>query len=68
MTLEYLTSKYGLRMTIKDLETEIRIPAATLMNKRSSGTLPFATHRDGMRVFAFTNDVATYLDSKRVAA
>lgn len=68
MTLDYLTDKYGLRMTLKEIEMEIKIPVSTICNKRSAGTLGFSTHRDGMKVFAFTNDVAHYLDSKRVAA
>lgn len=68
MTLDYLTNKYGLRMTLKEIETEIKIPVATLANKRSAGTLGFSTHRDGMKVFAFTNDIADHLEKLRAAA
>lgn len=68
MTLDYLTQRYGLRMTLKEIELELKIPVSTICNKRSAGTLGFSTHRDGMKVFAFTNDVAAYLEKLRAVA
>lgn len=53
-------------MNIDELIAELKIPYNTLMQKRSRGTLPFNTHRDGMKVFAFTVDVADHLDHLRV--
>jgi hypothetical protein len=67
-THDYLIEKYGIRMLLSDVSAELKVPVATLLNKRCAGRMPFATHRDGMRVFAFTADVAAHIESFRQPA
>ncbi len=61
-TVDRLRSQYGERMTIKEVAEVIRVPYNTIMNKRVSGTFGMPTHRDGLRVWAFTEDVAKYFE------
>jgi hypothetical protein len=68
MTLDYLVSKYGMRMSAKELSSELKMSYSTLMHKRQAGQLDVKLYKDGGAVFADVRDVADYLDSKRAAA
>lgn len=55
-------------MNLVEISQELRIPVRSLINNRSKGILKFPTHRDGLRVWAFCNDVADHLDKLREPA
>lgn len=59
--LDYLMNKYGLRMTIEELATELKVPVNTLKSRFSNVRTNLKIYRDGKRVFANTEDVANYL-------
>jgi DNA-directed RNA polymerase specialized sigma24 family protein len=62
--LDYLMSKYGLRMTIEELSTELKVPVNTLKSRFSNVRTNLKIYRDGKRVFANTESVAEYLKAQ----
>lgn len=62
--LDYLMSKYGIRMDMKELSTELKVPENTLRNKFSKIRMEMNIYRDGKKIFANTEDVANYLKSQ----
>lgn len=60
--VDRLRTRFGERMTLPEVSEVLRIPYQTLQNKRCSDSLPFKTHKDGLRVFAMTDDVANHLE------
>ena len=63
----HLLNKYGVRLTLDEVSEILKIPTGTLYNKRSDGSLPFNSYRDGLRVFVDTKVLADYLESKNGA-
>lgn len=63
--LEYLMNKYGVRLNLLQLSEAIGMPYATIVNKRSAGTLKLRTYRDGMKIYCDTRDLVAYLDEVR---
>lgn len=64
-TLQYLVDKYGLVLTADETCEVIKMKRKTFNNKRSENTLDLHTWRDGMHVYASTEDVAAYIEKKR---
>lgn len=58
---EYLINKYGIRMNIDELSTELKVPANTFKSRSSKVRSNLKIYRDGKRIYANTNDVADYL-------
>lgn len=65
-TQEYLLEKYGMIMTVPEICEFLRIPYQTFMNRRAQKVLGFNTWRDGTKVYAMSEDLAIYLESKRL--
>lgn len=65
-TLTYLRDKYGLRMTLEQVASEINMSVHTLRNQQYLGKLPFPSYKDdGKRVtFVNTETLADYIDSR----
>lgn len=63
--IDYLTKKYGLRMTLEEVSSELKMKPHTIITTRSSGRFKLPMYRDGRRIFADVIDMAEYLDKKR---
>jgi len=65
-TLSYLRGKYGLRMTLDQVASEINMSVHTLRNQKYLGKLPFAAYKDdGDRItFVNTEVLASYIDGQ----
>ncbi len=66
-TIEFITNKYGVVLTAKEVCEVLKIPRQTFNNRRSAGTLGFSSWRDGMHVYVSAHDLADYIDMKRAA-
>lgn len=62
--LEYLMTKYGIRMDIKELSLELKVPEETLKHKGHKYRTELKIYRDGSKTFANTEDVSQYLKRK----
>jgi len=60
---QHLINKYGVRLTLAEVSEILKVPINTLYNKRSNNLLPFRTYRDGLRIYANTEDVANHLEN-----
>ena len=63
-----LAERYGLRLNIAQLATELGIEKRTLYNQISAGTCPVPTYVDGGHRWADVRDVAGHFDTMRAAA
>lgn len=64
----YLLERYGMRLTIEELASELETTPAALHTRISNGALDLPTYLDGKRRYADSRDVADYIDRMRVTA
>ena len=67
-TNEYLTSKYGLRMTVLEVAIELKMKPKTIISNRSAGKFHIPFFRDGRSIFAPTEAVGRHIDEKNASA
>ena len=63
-----LAEKYGMRLDMQELASELDMAKGTLMNQISAGTLGIKTYMDGGKRWADVRDVAAHYDRMREKA
>lgn len=63
-----LAEKYGLRMTMEQLATELGISRGGIYNQISANTFPVPTYMDAGKRWADCRDVAAHFDACRERA
>lgn len=63
-----LAEKYGMRLDMQKLASELDMAKGTLMNQISAGTLGIKTYMDGGKRWADVRDVAAHYDRMREKA
>lgn len=63
-----LAEKYGMRLDMQELASELDMAKGTLMNQISGGTLGIKTYMDGGKRWADVRDVAAHYDRMREKA
>ncbi|MBU0917842.1 MAG: hypothetical protein KKD97_15965 [Gammaproteobacteria bacterium] len=63
-----LAEKYGMRLDMQELASELDMAKGTLMNQISAGTLGIKTYMDGGKRWADVRDVAAHYDRMRERA
>lgn len=66
--LAYLLDRYGVRMRLADAARELGMATQTAHNRRSRGTFPCATFRDGGAVWVDTVALAEHQAAVAAAA
>ena len=66
VTHKYLIDKYGLLMTVPEVCEFLRIPYQTFMHRRKEKLLGFNSWRDGTKVYVATEDLANYIEARRM--
>jgi len=68
VTQMIVAEKYGLRVGVQDMAELLKMNPGSIRNQISAGTFPIATYVDNGKRWADYRDVASYIDSCRLAA
>lgn len=64
IALDYLVSKYGLRLNLDELCAELKINKRTIITNRSDGKFPLPMFKQGRHLFASVQDVVAYMEKQ----
>lgn len=68
VTQMIIAERYGTRVSLQQLASELRMAVGTIRNQVSAGTFPIPTFLDAGGRFADYRDVAAYVDRCRERA